>query len=301
MEDLKNKNVDLHIHTKHSDGSLTPEEIIKYAKEIGLAAVSFTDHETPEAYKGLDTKNQGIEIITGTELISTAGGCAIEILIYGFEYDKMAKFISEKCHTRKEEGLIKTERAIELLKTKGIEVPFDPKSFDFTAPKAWIIREFYKVLSQDEKFIKLAKQENPKLLEKDKTFMRKGLNNKDSQFFVDMSDVYASMQDIRTFCNENGALMFLAHPFEYGENMDYVLDIAKDYVHGIEVYHPTADEKGRQYLENFAQANSLMISGGSDYHGHRGELNSENVPYDIYESITNKLSEVKARGLVYGG
>ena len=40
------KTVDLHAHTTTSDGSMTPTELIQYAKEKGLTAIAVTDHDT---------------------------------------------------------------------------------------------------------------------------------------------------------------------------------------------------------------------------------------------------------------
>ena len=38
--------IDLHTHTTASDGSYTPAELIRYAKEKGLSAIAVTDHDT---------------------------------------------------------------------------------------------------------------------------------------------------------------------------------------------------------------------------------------------------------------
>ena len=37
--------IDLHSHSVYSDGTLTPEEIIKNASQIGLSAVALTDND----------------------------------------------------------------------------------------------------------------------------------------------------------------------------------------------------------------------------------------------------------------
>ena len=283
------KNVDLHMHSLFSDGIMSMEELLQEAKEKDLVAISVTDHDTAEGYKNFDIKNQDVEIITGTELLCSAGGCAIEILVYGFEYPQMAKFIKENCPTREYESITKTEREMALLKNMGIDISFDTKNYDYSVPGAWIIRDFYNELIKNEKFKAITAAENQKLLECDKLFLRWGMNNINSKFFVDMSDVCASLEGIRKFCNDNHCLMILAHPYEYGETMDYVLNIAKKYVDGIEIYHPTANAQGREYLRDFALKNNLIISGGSDYHGFRGQMNSEEVPEEVYTNILSRL------------
>ncbi len=40
------KIVDLHAHTTASDGSYTPTELVRYAKQKGLSAIAITDHDT---------------------------------------------------------------------------------------------------------------------------------------------------------------------------------------------------------------------------------------------------------------
>ncbi|MCI5714968.1 MAG: PHP domain-containing protein, partial [Firmicutes bacterium] len=53
------KYVDLHMHTTNSDGSCDMNEIIEKAKELGLKAISITDHDTTNGYKNYDINNRG--------------------------------------------------------------------------------------------------------------------------------------------------------------------------------------------------------------------------------------------------
>lgn len=39
-------NIDLHIHSRYSDGSDEPREIVRKAKELGLEVIALTDHDT---------------------------------------------------------------------------------------------------------------------------------------------------------------------------------------------------------------------------------------------------------------
>ncbi|HZE22080.1 MAG TPA: PHP domain-containing protein, partial [Desulfobaccales bacterium] len=40
------KLIDLHIHSTASDGSYAPTEVVRQAREGGLAAIALTDHDT---------------------------------------------------------------------------------------------------------------------------------------------------------------------------------------------------------------------------------------------------------------
>ena len=61
---------DLHTHTTFSDGSLSPEELLRVAREIGLKALAITDHDNIDALEPalqLAT-HYSIEIIPAIEL-----------------------------------------------------------------------------------------------------------------------------------------------------------------------------------------------------------------------------------------
>ena len=45
------KKIDMHVHTRCSDGDLTVREVFELAKESKLSAISITDHDTIKAYE----------------------------------------------------------------------------------------------------------------------------------------------------------------------------------------------------------------------------------------------------------
>ena len=80
------KNVDLHIHSYESDGSLSPVEIVKQAKERGLKYISITDHNTIEAYLSTNILKEDI-IIPAVEFDCFYKGNLLHILGYGIDID----------------------------------------------------------------------------------------------------------------------------------------------------------------------------------------------------------------------
>jgi predicted metal-dependent phosphoesterase TrpH len=54
--------VDLHIHTTASDGLLNPEQVVEFAKEAGLRAISITDHDTINGYLAARKKAEELDI-----------------------------------------------------------------------------------------------------------------------------------------------------------------------------------------------------------------------------------------------
>ena len=64
------KRVDLHSHSTVSDGSFSPEEVIRKAAEIGLAAIALTDHDNIGGVStALETGiSEGIMVVPGVEI-----------------------------------------------------------------------------------------------------------------------------------------------------------------------------------------------------------------------------------------
>ena len=60
---------DLHCHTYCSDGSSSPEELVAYAKQVGLEAVAITDHDTLAGVSRAVAEGDrlGIMVIPGVE------------------------------------------------------------------------------------------------------------------------------------------------------------------------------------------------------------------------------------------
>ena len=46
--------IDLHMHTNHSDGTDTVEELLKNAENSNLEIISITDHDSIDAYYELE-------------------------------------------------------------------------------------------------------------------------------------------------------------------------------------------------------------------------------------------------------
>lgn len=92
MKDMRHRmttKIDLHTHTKGSDGIGTPEQIVKYAVEAGLDGICLTDHHltyTPESLEVAKAcREAGLLVIHGCEY-STAQG---HLLIYGVNVEDL--------------------------------------------------------------------------------------------------------------------------------------------------------------------------------------------------------------------
>ena len=83
QKDYAEKKINLHIHTKHSDGEGNGEQIIKSAKEKGYKLISITDHNTVEVHKQIKDDI----LLTGVEFDCWFGYVFIHLLAYGIDIE----------------------------------------------------------------------------------------------------------------------------------------------------------------------------------------------------------------------
>ncbi len=83
---------DLHLHTFFSDGTFSPEELARRARENGLNIVALTDHDTVEGCGRMAYAcgEEGLEFIPGTELTAECAGLEVHILGYWLDTEDPA-------------------------------------------------------------------------------------------------------------------------------------------------------------------------------------------------------------------
>lgn len=76
--------VDFHVHSnKSSDGDYAPAELVGFARDHGMRAISIADHDTVAAYPDVvdDGRRAGVEVIPGIELTTLFGGREFHLLL----------------------------------------------------------------------------------------------------------------------------------------------------------------------------------------------------------------------------
>ena len=92
-EDYLDNKVNLHIHTKFSDGKAEAFEIIKQAREKGFKKIAICDHNTVEAHK----KYSDEILIPAVEFDVWCGYVFMHLLAYGIDVEnkELAKFYAK--------------------------------------------------------------------------------------------------------------------------------------------------------------------------------------------------------------
>lgn len=76
--------VDLHTHSRVSDGTDSPAQLVRSAKAAGLDVVALTDHDTADGWaEAADSAREvGITLVRGMEISTRFGGGGVHLLAY---------------------------------------------------------------------------------------------------------------------------------------------------------------------------------------------------------------------------
>jgi predicted metal-dependent phosphoesterase TrpH len=116
---------DLHIHTKCSDGRMTPEQAVKMASDKNLVCISITDHDTYKGYsEAVDlAKELEIELVPGVEITSNLDDKEVHILAYYF--DPNTNYLEDFLQQQKKARRDRIKGIIETVNKSGLDVDYD--------------------------------------------------------------------------------------------------------------------------------------------------------------------------------
>lgn len=260
--------IDLHIHTKYSDGTDDVIDILKKAEYQKIKSISITDHNTVDAYKYLEnidvSKYYSGNIIVGIELNTKILNIPIEILGYNFDYKILKEKLPSFYISAKERNKIEFSRLVDKCNQIGIIISdSDISKYDENSFASKYIHQIISRNINNKKFIDEDAFENSNI------FYRKYMSDPNSPFYVEMDDIVPDFKAAADLIKECGGLVFLPHIFEYKDNSQKILDFILDNytIDGIECYYTTFSEEQHKTLLNLCVKNNFLVSGGSDYHG----------------------------------
>ncbi|MEI5672417.1 MULTISPECIES: PHP domain-containing protein [unclassified Nocardioides] len=76
--------IDLHTHSRASDGTQTPRELVQAAAAAGLDVLAITDHDTAEGWSEAAeaASGSGVELVRGMEISTKHGHRGVHLLAY---------------------------------------------------------------------------------------------------------------------------------------------------------------------------------------------------------------------------
>lgn len=302
--------VDLHTHSTHSDGSLSPVDLIYRAAKNGVSVLSITDHDSVEAYNQELTltaaSSSGIELVTGVEVSSQFRGKGLHIL--GLFIDHSNPELSDMLDTqqlyRKKYSTELRERFIE----GGWLMPKLP------------IHHLAQTITKAQLAETIITQQNnvPRLLELFGHVPTRGefierLMNPGGTFYLRRE--HLEPEQVISVIHAAGGLAVYAHPIA-GLNEGVPMEIVKsalsklkfDAIEALYYYHNQSKGgrlvDGIEQMKQLAEEYHLAISGGSDYHGpndaHGAQVEVGFAGFltypgiDIFDILRSKLHMIKS-------
>ena len=247
--------IDLHIHSTHSDGTLTPAELIREAKRLGLSAVALTDHNTVSGVPAFlaEAHKQGVTAVAGVELSTVCDGQELHLLglfIPPAHYAAVTA-LTEDYLTRKAQS---NRDLVARLNADGYKIDYaeiEANTPDGNVNRALIAKAL------------LAKGYVPSVKAAFSTLLEEGLSYYVPPKRPDFFETVRFLRSIHT-------LPVWAHPLQYTDEptVRAILPRAAEAgLLGMEVQHSSYSPETVTRAKSLANEFALLPSGGSDFHG----------------------------------
>lgn len=247
---------DLHVHTYFSDGNMSPEEIIKLAKEINLSGISITDHDTIDAYSNelfALAKKLEIRLITGVEISSEFNNETVHILGYNFDFNssKLKQFLNEVQKRRK----LRNIEILKKLNEKKIDISekeLDEFTRNRNIAQTIVGRVHIAQLMYEKGYVESIQKAFDDYIQDEGPCFVKGYK-------------FLPNQIIEQIHLAKGKAI-LAHP-NLIKSRAVINNLLKLPFDGLEAYYGKLFPAYEKKWIGIAKAHNLLISGGSDFHG----------------------------------
>lgn len=277
---------DLHVHSHFSDGSSSPEELIRLAKEKNVGAVALTDHHT---MKGIPSflaaaQGSGIEAVPGIEIAADYHGYEVHILGLFIPENRISAvedWMRKRHKIKRQHNILLAEN----LQKAGYPISFEELETRFSESE--INRAHFGAVLTEKGYT-----------ESTKDAIQTILSEKTGYYIAPPKPLYHDVIDkIRMF----GGIAVLAHPLlniPHERLESYLKDAKQHGTMAVEVYYSTYDENDIKTVRTLAKQTRLLESGGSDFHGNikpdislgtgKGKMQ---IPYTVYETLKSAANK----------
>ncbi len=266
--------IDLHIHSKNSDGKFSIEEILKEAKNRNVDFLSITDHDciSCQTQAAELAKKEGIRYVTGVELNVTFShlkyheGKAVSLDFLGYQFSPNNKALESKLERM---AKYREKRAAKILDNLNTEFK----------------KENIAALSKDD--LRQIEESVDGVLGRPHIadyLVKKGIVKTRQEAFdkylvkCDVPKFPLYLEEASKLIRGAGGKIVLAHPNDpHGisltsltKSLEEQTEIVKEkmlpHIDGVECWHSRSTLKTTNHYISFAKKNKVMMTGGSDCH-----------------------------------
>jgi predicted metal-dependent phosphoesterase TrpH len=273
--------IDLHSHTNESDGTYSPEELVREAARIGIRTLAITDHDT---FAGFDqavpfARSAGLELICGIELSTKLSGQSVHLLGYFFENADLTSFrtwILDMQASRRDRNI----RLIARLRELGIDISLEEAE---RRGRGMTGRPHFAQIMLEKGYVSTLQQAFDEYLAEE----AKGYVYRREPQFAE------GVERIR----KAGGVASFAHPVRYKGDFAAILpELCAAGMNAIEAYHSDHEPKDTDFFLRLANRHGLIVTGGSDFHGANkpdirlgtGKNNNVCVPDEVMRQLRAK-------------
>lgn len=243
---------DLHIHTVFSDGTMSPEQVIKEVSKLNFRTIAITDHDSVGAIEIAQNicRKEGINIIPAIELSSYYH--PVDIHLLGYFIDIKNSELLEKLAELRYERIERIKKITRKLRTLGVKVDHE-EVFDVAKDGSPGRMHIADVLCSKGYCSDI------------RECFRKYLSDKGPAF---VPKITLTLRDAIELIISSRGVPVLSHPGV--TKRDTLIPKMVEYgLQGIEVYYPTHQQVDVKRYTRLAKKYDLLITGGSDCHGTR--------------------------------
>lgn len=265
--------VDLHLHTLCSDGEFPPEEVVRQAASQGLRTIAIADHDTvagiPQALAS--ARGVSLRVIPAVEISCELAEGEVHLLGYFVNWSQGAPLAQMLARFR----AARTQRARAMLeKLRRLGMPLDWEDVEAFAgcesvgrphvAQALVARGY--VQSVAEAFERYLFRGGPAYVPRFKL----------------------APEEAIALIHRSGGVAVLAHPLDI---LDVVGWLTGEGLDGLEAYYPGYAPEVSAQIVAIARRHSLIVTGGSDYHGPRVSPGIEIGCVDVPEAVVQALDD----------
>ncbi len=281
---------DLHVHSTCSDGTDTVRELVDGARELGLAAIALTDHNTARGVPELMeyAAQRGVCAIGGCEVSTSSRYGELHVLglfLDGAACSALEAYLAPYVNAKRESN----RSLIASLNAAGYKIDHDTVAAAVVGGvfnRAHVAVELTRLgytASKDEAFA---------------TLLRKGGEHYREPMRLGTEECIRYLSGL-------GAAVVLAHPLlnlNEAQLRELLPGMKAAGLDGMETYYTTYTDAECALALSIADDFGLLASGGSDYHGERKPGNrlgtgygTLSVPADIILPLKGRAEEKKQR------
>ncbi len=270
---------DMHVHSTASDGTLSPEEIINEAVDIGLLGIALTDHDTldglPNAQQYVVEQQLSIDFIPGIELNTEIDDYEVHIL--GYYVDAYNSPMNGRLMEIRGQRQERAQKMLDKLSALGMKISYE--HLLELAGSDLIARPHIARAMIEAGYVNSIKEAFDQYISKGKAAY--------------VNRYKFAPDEAISLIKQAGGIAVLAHPGLIRDQklISAVIDMG---IAGLEVNYPEHSEEQILRFQQLAVEQKLLITGGSDFHGaNSGESRSQLGAAGINSKEMSKIKAYK--------